>query len=196
MRPRKSFSTIERVVVAFCVVCALGIALEINVARERHERAVAVADAAQADAEAAHARARDAHHHRTKARPRKGTFARARSDLRSDFSGRLVQLDRFEGTLTIGLKADDNFTNGMIRSGMKLDAGDALRDVYRSAGYQPREAIVQFHMQLVDKATGEESDSVVAVYALHRARAAEINWANADVIDWDSYRTMLHPAVR
>lgn len=128
--------------------------------------------------------------------PTPGTWKRAKYELRDKFDDDVVELQKI-GTsgIVVGLKADDNFTNGMIRTGMKLDAKDAFRQVYKDARYHPKKMLVQFHMKLVNKVTGKESDGIVAVYSLSRGIASQINWANQDVIDWDQFRTMLHPAL-
>jgi hypothetical protein len=128
--------------------------------------------------------------------PKLGTWARAKSELRDKFEGgRIRKLTRDGKIVVLRLKADDNLTNGLIKSGMKHDAQDAFRQVFKDAAYHPPEMLVWFYFPLVEKATGKEGSRVVAVYALTRGQAVDINWANEDSIDWDIYRTLLHPAL-
>jgi hypothetical protein len=121
--------------------------------------------------------------------PKLGSYSRAKSELRDKFKKRIVQLDRFDGTLMVGIKADDS---GVFpKTQIKTAAQDAFGQVYKDAAYAPTQMIIQFHGPLVDKATGKESDGIWAVYSMTRARAAQIQWANQDQIEWDSCRTMI-----
>jgi hypothetical protein len=118
--------------------------------------------------------------------PALDTAARAKSELRDKFSDRVMSIKESGGQFTLALKAPDVF----IKSVMASDAKDAFRQVYKDAGYAPKEMLVMFHGTLVVKATGAESDGVFAVYDITRKQAARIVWANQDEIDWTHYRTM------
>jgi hypothetical protein len=187
---RKPFTSGDKVAIVVCVASALFIGWVLG-AHGRQDSATA-----QAPTRATHTTpARAAAPTARPPVPVRGTLSRAEHELRADFGDRVTEVDRFAGVLTVGLKASDNLTNGMIRRGMKTDAGDALRDVYDHAGLRPTEVLVQMHMPLTDTRTGRESDGVVAVYAMRRAEARAVDWSST-AIDWDNYRTMLHQAVR
>lgn len=81
--------------------------------------------------------------------PKLGSYSRAKSELRDKFKKRVVQLDRFDGTLMVGIKADDS---GVFpKTQIKTAAQDAFRQVYKDAAYAPRQMIIEFHGPLVNK---------------------------------------------
>jgi hypothetical protein len=115
--------------------------------------------------------------------PALGTVARAKSELRDKFGSQVVQLDTSGRRILLGLK-------WVGKASAQMDAQDAFRQVYKDAGYAPKEMLVQFHGTLVVPATGAESDGIYAVYDITRKQAARIVWANEDSVDWSRYRTM------
>lgn len=126
------------------------------------------------------------------ARPH-SAWARAKLGMRRAFPHRVTRMDRQHDTsVLVTLKGADNLTNGMIRTGLKLDAGTALK-VFHDAGYKPKDIIVLFDMPVMTKATGQESIGTVAQFEITRGEMRNINWTNVDVIDWNAYRTMLAP---
>jgi len=122
-------------------------------------------------------------------------WARVRAAMRDEFGKDLVSLKRSRKEVAVTLKAGDNLTSGMIRTGIKLDAEKAFKAIH-DAGYKPKSVTVNFTFPLVDKATGKESVDVVATYFIDRASFREVNWDNSDAVDWDFYRAMLHPALQ
>ena len=119
----------------------------------------------------------------TPALPAMGTVARAKTEIRDKFGSQVVGIDQSGGQFTLGLKWVGKAT-------AQLNAQDAFRQVYKDAGYAPKEMLVMFHGQLVVPSTGAEHDGVYAVYDITRKQAARIVWANQDQVDWSRYRTM------
>jgi hypothetical protein len=79
---------------------------------------------------------------------------------------------------------------------LNLDAQAAFRNTLKDAGYDKAKLnVVRFRAKFVDKATGKESTGSAAVYAISRAQAKRIVWANEDSIDWENYRTVLAPGI-
>jgi hypothetical protein len=115
--------------------------------------------------------------------PAAGTVARAKWELRDKFGSQVVGIDQSGGQFTVGLKWIGNSTS-------QLNAMDAFRQVFKDAGWAPKEMLIQFHGVLVAPATGAEHDGIYAVYDMTRKQAAQIVWANQDQVDWTHFRTM------
>lgn len=125
----------------------------------------------------------------------KSKWRQVRDGLEDQYGKRIKEITREGNAIVVGVKAEDNFTNGLILGGMDRDSGDTFKLIYNDVGMHPREVLVQGYLPLTDTKTGKESEDVVTVHALKRAEAEQIDWDNADAIQWDSYRTFKHPAL-
>lgn len=93
----------------------------------------------------------------------------------------------------VDVDAQDLLFDGLTKHGMDDDARDVFEGVYRTAGASPHAVVVQHFFKLVNPATGRESEGVVARYRITREQADQIDWDNATAVEWDLYRTFLHP---
>jgi hypothetical protein len=89
------------------------------------------------------------------------------------------EAERSNRYLLIDGRAEESITAKSTRTGMSMDAGTVL-GLVEDAGLSPRETIASTHLRLVDRATG----------------ATSARWANAEMVDFEVDRTMLHGAVR
>lgn len=123
-------------------------------------------------------------------------WAQFRADAKDKFDDRYQGATRSNGVVVVEIKAADNFNNKAIRTGIREDTGNLFEVAYKDrSDLRPKEVIAQFTFPLVNTATGKEHQGIVAVYSLRRTEASDIEWDKKDVIDWDNYKTMQHPAI-
>lgn len=83
---------------------------------------------------------------------------------------------------------------------MNYQVGAVFRRIYKDTDHKGS-VTIQFSGGLVNTKTGAESpDSVTGTYVIRADEARQIDWDDEDVvdyiIDWDLYRTFVHPAIK
>lgn len=86
-------------------------------------------------------------------------------------------------TVFLKVKAKDNLTNEMARTGTLWQSRDIIKALYTS-GLPIGSCKIVSSSTLVDK-YGKESEGVVMRCSLDAKTAEKINWKNADALEWE-----------
>lgn len=88
--------------------------------------------------------------------------------------------------ILVSVTAQDNFTKGMVRDGIKLDAF-VIEQAIWTRPVTANQVYVGFYGQTVDR-YGNESTSLIANVTLTRETAAKFNWKNlTSRTAWEAY---------
>lgn len=97
--------------------------------------------------------------------------------------------------LFLTLETPEGGFDGASPEDLDGTAAAAFKAIYDEADWTGG-AVVAFTGGLVDTRTGNDlSDARTGLYRIDRSEARQIDWENADAIDWSLYRLFVHPAI-
>ncbi|WP_288312848.1 hypothetical protein [uncultured Selenomonas sp.] len=97
------------------------------------------------------------------------------------------------------LNGKDNLTTNMIYTGYKNSCKEGFKGLYTSSmGEKINDVKISIYTRMVNTQTGEESEDIIYMLAMTRARANQMHWENIDSVDIEKAATekFMHPALR
>lgn len=97
------------------------------------------------------------------------------------------------------LNGKDNLTTNMIYTGYKNSCKEGFKGLYTSSmGEKINDVKISIYNRMVNTQTGGESEDIIYMLAMTRARANQMHWENIDSVDIEKAATekFMHPALR
>ena len=107
------------------------------------------------------------------------------------------QIERFgRSSLTITLETPEGGFQGASVADLDGSAAAAFKQLYTDTDWQGA-ATIRFTGGLVDSRTGRDlPNAMTGLYRVKASEARQIDWDNAENVDWSYYRVFTHPALK